>query len=236
VELAVFQHGRDDVRLAPVSDFAAAPLLALNALKFGNPLDFGYRHIYVNRDSEPMARLCRAHGAFSPRFIPDNLYYMHLAPPAIDDLYFTHVDLKADQLMGTSIWITTPILLFTFVGAGTWCRDPPRRAMMLGSLLVMIGLLCYHSPGFMQSGYNRFALDFIPVWLVLGASQTRGCRRSGLTLACIAWSLLYFRAVAPQAPLAPRNSAAAHDKKIMRHMPDDPIVRESRWLASNRSC
>jgi hypothetical protein len=68
---------------------------------------------------------------------------------------------------------------------------------MLGTLPVMAGLLCYHGPGFMENGYSRFALDFLPIWLAVVAPRTRGGWRTWFTLACVAWSLLYFQAIVP---------------------------------------
>ncbi|RIK68501.1 MAG: hypothetical protein DCC65_02585 [Planctomycetota bacterium] len=181
----------------------AAPLLILNHLKFGSPLDFGYRHIYVNRDEEPLARRCRQHGLFSPHFLPENFYYMHIAPPRVDEVSLTRIHVLSAGQHGTSIWITSPFLVFVLISAGPWLRDPTRRALMLGTLPVMLGNLCYHGTGFLQDGYNRFALDFLPIWLVVAAPWTRGGWRTWLFLGCVAWSLLYFQQITPnQAILA----------------------------------
>ena len=233
----------------------AAPLLTLNYLKFGSPLDFGYRHIYVNRDGEPLAERCNAHGTFSPRFIPDNFYYMHLAPPEVQEITTTRVHVVAPNLHGVSIWITTPLLFFVLIDARRWLAagasnevgaripqrappirathvskwsprdivararflfrtyisenpfphafDPRRRLLMLATLPVMLGLLCYHGTGFIQPGWNRFALDFLPIWLAVIAPWTRGGWRTWFTLGCIAWSLLYFQTLTPNVALAP---------------------------------
>lgn len=184
--------------------FIAAPLLVLNHLKFGNPLDFGYRHIYVNREAEELARKCTTYGTFSHRFIPENFYYMHLAPPVLEEVSFSHINIKPKNLLGTSIWLTTPLLLYVLVGIRAWWSDPKRRLLMLSTLPVMLGLLCYHGTGFIQAGWNRFALDYLPIWLVVIAPLTRGGMRSWLTVCCIAWSLLYFQAIVPNAALLAR--------------------------------
>lgn len=178
----------------------AAPLLSLNWLKFGNPLEFGYRYIYEGRVNDDMADRCRAHGVFSPHFIPDNAYYMHVAPPLVE-WSLTHVKIADTNQHGTSLWITTPLAFFIFIAAKSWWRDRPRRLLMLGTLPVMLGLLCYHSPGYMEHGYNRFALDFLPIWLAVIAPATRGRWRTWLTLGCAAWSLLYFQAIVPDGPV-----------------------------------
>jgi hypothetical protein len=172
-----------------------APLLALNWMKFGHPLEFGYRHIYVGRDHERLAQRVGAHGVFSLRYVPENAYHMHLSPPR-PELAPNQIRFAKDG-DGASIWLTSPLLLWVFLAARRWWADPARRALMLTSLLVMFGLLCYHSSGFLQPGYNRFALDFIPIWLAVVAPATRGGRRTWFTLGSVAWALLYFQAIVP---------------------------------------
>ncbi len=172
----------------------AAPLLALNHAKFGHAFDFGYRYIYVNRD-DPVARKVHDHGVFSARFIPENAYYMLLAPPRVDELTPVSIRISETNDASTSIWITTPLALMIFFAVPAWWREPAARALMLATLPILIGHLCYHSPGWLARGYNRFALDYLPVWLVVVAPWTRGGERNwrtGFTLAAVAWSVWYF--------------------------------------------
>ena len=178
----------------------ATPLLTLNWLKFGHPLDFGYRHIYVGREQDYPGKQCLEVGTFALDFIPDNAYYMHAAPPLID-LDIPLVRIKDSNPLGTSLWMTTPLALWVLIALKSWWRDDRRRILMLGTLPVMAGLLCYHSPGFLENGYSRFALDFLPVWLAVVAPQTRGGWRTWFTLVTVAWSLLYFQAIVPNVPL-----------------------------------
>lgn len=176
----------------------AAPLVTLNYLKFGNAVDFGYQYIYFGREEDPIAAKCLSRGMFSPHFIPENAYFMHIAPPRIDlEPSLTAVKITETNQMGTSLWITTPLLVYVFLAAPTWLRDGRRRILMLATLPVMLGVLCYHSPGYIQHGYNRFALDFVPIWLAVVAGQTRGGWKTWLTLGCTAWSLLYFQSIVP---------------------------------------
>jgi len=177
----------------------AAPLLTLNWLKFDNPLDFGYRHIYVGGETDYMGERCLKYGMFSTHFLPENAYYLHLAPPAVD-WSLTYLKIADSNPNGTSLWITTPLAFFVFISAAFWWRDKARRVLMLGTLPVMFGLLCYHSPGYMEHGYNRFALDFLPIWLAVIAPATMGRWRTWLTLGLVAWSLLYFQAIVPDGP------------------------------------
>lgn len=185
--------------------FIAAPLLFLNYQKFGNPLDFGYANIYVGRETEFMGSRVAEHGVFSPAFIGDNLYYMHAAPPLIAEASLTQLRFSDGNNVGTSLWITTPLALWLLLGVGVWWKRPGARPLILGTLPILVGLALYHSPGYLQHGYNRFALDFLPIWLVVAApAMFRGKRqwRTWFSLACIAWSLLYFQSITPDARVA----------------------------------
>lgn len=51
--------------------------------------------------------------------------------------------------------------------------------------------------GYLELGYSRFALDFLPVWLAVVAPHTRGGWRAWFTLAAAAWGLLYFHEIVP---------------------------------------
>lgn len=190
----------------------AAPLLALNFAKFGNPLDFGYKYIYEGRENDYMGSRCLKYGMFSHKFIlgvedgfgndHGNAYYMHLAPPDIDLANSSLIEVKIsdDNQNGTSLWITTPFAFWVLLSAGQWWRDRKCRILMLGTLPVMLGVLCYHSPGYMEHGYNRFALDFLPLWLVVVAPFTYGGWRTWLSLGFVTWSLLYFQTIVPNRP------------------------------------
>jgi len=175
-----------------------APLVTLNTLKFGNPFEFGYRYLYADREPDMMDERCLTYGTLSPHFIAENAYYMHVAPPRVDiEPSLTSLKITESNQMGTSIWITSPLLFYVLIAAPYWLRDGPKRMLMLSTLPVMLVLLFYHSPGYLQHGYNRFALDFIPIWLAVVAGQTRSGWRTWLTLGCTAWSMLYFQSIVP---------------------------------------
>lgn len=179
----------------------AAPLCALNYAKFGSPLDFGYRYIYEGREIEEMAVNCHTHGVFSPHFAATNFYYLHIAPPRIADVSLTGINVQEDNPYGTSMWITTPMAVWALISAGQWWKEQSARWLMLGTIPVMLGLLCYHSPGFLELGYNRFALDFLPIWLLVSAPFTRGGKRTWVSVVLMMWSLLYFQAIVPNSPM-----------------------------------
>lgn len=170
----------------------AAPLISLNLLKFGNPFDSGYAFIYAGR-TDQLAERAHQHGIFSTAFILENLWYMHAALPTFGP-GFTQIRI-APSGNGTSIWFTTPLLIYIFIDVPRWWRDSRRRLLMLSTVPVMAGLALYHTTGFMQVGYNRFALDCIPIWLVVVAPFTRGGWRTWFTLGATAWSLLYFQQI-----------------------------------------
>ena len=172
----------------------AGPLLVLNSLKFGSPLDFGYAYVYAGR-YDPIAARAAAHGLFSLAFLPENAWYMFAAPPEIE-ISATSVRI-VPNVWGTSIWITSPILLLALLSCRRWWADGRRRLAMLGTLPVILGDLCYHNTGFVQPGYSRFALDFIPIWMLVIAADSRNGWRAWYTLAATAWGLLYFHWIVP---------------------------------------
>jgi hypothetical protein len=163
--------------------------MALNAAKFGSPFETGYRYIYVDRTTG-IAEDARAHGLFSAHFLPRNLYYMNLATPW---------SLDADghprwqpSPHGASLWLTSPILLMCVAAAGVWGRSPASRALMLASVAALAGHALYHNTGYVQYGYYRFALDVVPVWLIVAAPWLVTGWRLRLTVTCTFWSLIYF--------------------------------------------
>jgi hypothetical protein len=186
-------HGRRPLRnlwvaAACVLVIAAVPMI-LNTLKFGNPFYSGYSLLYEGRTG-PIAQ--RAHREFfGPSHIKMHAVAMNLSFPSWDlrggTLYPVTVGVE-----GASIWFTSPLLLGVLVTIPSWWRDRSRRVLMLGTLPVIAGLMCYHTTGSGESGYYRYSLDFIPLWLVVIAPYTEGRRGVVLTLACLAYSALYF--------------------------------------------
>lgn len=177
--------------------FIASPLMLLNHYKFGSAFDFGYKYIYVGREADPIAQRALNHGVFSPDFILENLWYTFLAPPRVEDISIGLIQVEPTSLMGTGLLVTTPLIWLTVISLREWWRDGQRRLLMLSTLPVIAGLSMYHSPGFLQYGFCRFSLDFLPIWLAVIAPWTRGGWRTWFTLSCTALSLLYFQAVVP---------------------------------------
>ncbi len=170
--------------------FVAAVPMTLNTLKFGNPFDTGYPRLYEGRDD----RIARdAHEQFyGPRYFLRHAKAMYLSYPAWDIRGGTLYPMT-DEMDGGSIWFTSPLLLAVFLTWRRWWRDPYRRVLMLGSFVVMLALMGYHTTGAVGKGYYRYSLDFIPIWLLVIAPYVLRSRHGpNLTIACLAYSLLYF--------------------------------------------
>jgi hypothetical protein len=170
--------------------FAVGTLMTLNWLKFDSPFETGYRYIYDYRPSSFLGHRALTNGVFSPEFFLENATSMHLALP--------HFRLSSGGIVpentdyGVSIWITSPLLLGTFLGLRSWWSNRAARALVLSSLFVIGTFLMYHSRGSSKVGYFAYSLDFLPVWLVVIAPWAIERWRRYFTLGCLAWSSLYF--------------------------------------------
>jgi hypothetical protein len=166
-----------------------------NTLKFGHPLDSGYMHVYADRPEDQFARDATAYGIFSAHYVPTNLYYSNLGLPRVYRIEMAgerEVHLRPNRL-GTGIWWTTPLLLWLFVDFRRIVREPLSRAWLLAAAATYAGLLFYHSTGYEQRGFNRYSLDYVPVLMTLVAPCCTAGRRWLVSVAMIAWSVVYFR-------------------------------------------
>lgn len=181
---------RRAVRIAAVGAVVilAVPM-TLNYLKFGSPLDTGYSRLYEGR-TDPIG-LRGQEQLFGLRYVPRNAKAMHAAYPSWD-IRGGALRPVAAGVEGASIWLTMPILIGTIATVRQWAFNCIPRALMLSGVAVMAGLLTYHTSGASDAGYYRYALDFIPVWLLVLAPWTIRPRVMPWTLGCIAYSTLYF--------------------------------------------
>ncbi|MCC7293769.1 MAG: hypothetical protein IT449_17055 [Phycisphaerales bacterium] len=170
------------------SAVAAALPMTLNTLKFGHPLESGYRYLYVERD-DPIAQDA-AHGIFAPRFIPRNLYYMNLGLPVI-----RHYP-RGDQLEAnsecTGVWWTSPILVLLLARARAIWRRPEHRVLLAAAAFAFAALTLYHATGRSQYGHNRYSLDYLPALFAALAPQVEWGRWKWIGAACVMWSAVYF--------------------------------------------
>jgi len=160
---------------------------ALNTLKFGRPWDSGYMHIYEGRD-DPLCRDARTYGIFSFHYVPRNLYYANVGAPQ----RVGRQNAWRPNPHGTGIWWTTPLLIWLLINFRRLWADRDARWLMLCSAAVFVALMCYHSTGYAQRGYNRYSLDYVPVWLALIGPGCFQGRRRWISLAMILWSVWYF--------------------------------------------
>lgn len=190
------------LRLAGACAACGLPLAAyaaLNTLKFGHPFQTGYMLNHEGRD-DVFAREARAHGLLSWHWVPRNLYYSNLGPP---DGHVIHSDGRREVYlhpnnMGTGIWWTTPLLIWLFVEFRSICRDR-WRAVLLLSVAMVYGLSTFwHATGAVQRGYNRYSLDYLPALLALLVPACLAGWRRWVSLAMIAWSVVYFCVLLPK--------------------------------------
>jgi len=138
--------------------------LLLNYIRFDNPLETGYS--YLDYAGTIKARV-EAHGLFSYKYFFFNFYHMlvkghNLIFSGPELLRVTGVD-----LFGTSILAASPFVLFAVKS------DLPQKMKIyfwITFVLILTGLLFYHNNGWMQVNGQRFALDFLPILIVLIAT------------------------------------------------------------------
>ena len=155
-----------------------------NLMRWGSPLDDGY------------ARLAEgdvffSHGVFSLYYIPRHLYAIFLQAPQFVEGTFAF--LRFD-IIGMSLFMTTPAFLWCFAGLRHVRRDPAVALAAVGAALALVPDIVHATVGFAQFGY-RFSLDAQPFLIALaiaGDARTANgwrTRPSGLFIAAIALSI-----------------------------------------------
>jgi hypothetical protein len=177
----------------------AGAYLGLNTLKYGDPLTTGYMLNHEGRD-DVFAREAREHGLLSTWYVPRNLYYANVGLPRVQRIEVageSRVYLRPNR-MGTGVWWTTPLLLWLLADGGAILREGGGRRMLLLSSVLVFGLLMFwHATGADQRGYNRYSLDCMGVLFALIAPRAFEGKRRWVTMALLAWSVVYFRFVLP---------------------------------------
>jgi len=165
--------------------------LVINTLKFGHPLQTGYKLIYEGREEDGFARDAKIHGLFAAHFLPRNLYYMNLGLPRLQRT--KEAGKPEPNTVGSGIWWTTPLLIWVLVDCRRLWRDRESRVMLASCAFIFTALMFFHATGSDQRGYNRFSLDFLPVMLAVGAPSCLRGRRRWVSLLMVVWSVAYFR-------------------------------------------
>jgi len=168
-------------------------MLAYNALRFDNPLEFGYR---FHQGTYPLVNAINDYGSFNPIFIPCNLYISLVGLPnllgvtSISDAVCWHMTLFPHGFQapfeffdprGMSIFLTTPAFIYLF--KARW-REPLVKAALAGTLAVLLVLWMSFASGWVQFGY-RFILDFIPLVMIMVASGMTSMTRNARLLISI---------------------------------------------------
>ncbi|UCE58350.1 MAG: hypothetical protein JSU63_13020 [Phycisphaerales bacterium] len=182
------------VALAVVGVIVVGLPLVSNTLKFGHPLQTGYKLIYEGREDN-FAQDALTHGIFSPQFVPRNLYYTNIGLPRFHRITMAgeeQVHIRPNTVC-TGIWWTTPLLLWLFIDLRRILAEPVGRWLLLGALVVYAALLFFHATGAYQRGYNRFSLDYMLVLFAVIAPTCFVGRRRWISVVMIGWSVVYFR-------------------------------------------
>ena len=171
------QNRREAVRFLFHVALGAAPALlgqaAYNWMRFGSPVEFGYR--WMNSPGALLERQA-TWGQFSLHFLPENLYTLLVRPPMVSLVPFR---IEPDP-WGMGLLFTCPALLLALwrspAGRGETHlsgRQHLHLGLWLAVLLVQIPSLLYFNTGSYQFGY-RFALDWLPLGILLVVLGTGG--------------------------------------------------------------
>ncbi|MHB8416882.1 MAG: hypothetical protein ACYDCL_02330 [Myxococcales bacterium] len=151
----------------------AIPMMWMNHVRFGSPLEFGHAHLFNNRVNGDIARW----GLFNAHYLPRNVRAAFLLLPGLSWPAGGTPRLTFDP-HGMSLFVTTPLFLFLL-----WPRLRPRlhRLVWLTVGAVSLPGFFYQNDGWRQFGF-RFSLDYTPYLFLLLAL---GGRRFGRTF----WAL-----------------------------------------------
>lgn len=137
-----------------------------NWLRFGNPLEYGYRFI---TEAPNLSSLRERYGIMSLSHVATNIRYMFFELPT---LYWSHGLRLNFDLKGSSIFYLTPPFLAIFL-AKFWRRvrgrliiDPYILSLWVAAIITMIPSLLLYSTGWMQFGY-RYSLDITAILVLL---------------------------------------------------------------------
>jgi hypothetical protein len=142
--------------------------LMYNWARFGNALETGYA--FLDLQSFLYWR-AEKYGLFHLVYVPFNFIHMFLEGFHIEFAGRENLRLVGMDEFGTSLTAASPFIFIAlrakgdrFLMAAAWC-----------SILVILGqLLMYYNNGFVQVNGQRFALDFLPILILLvamGASR-----------------------------------------------------------------
>ena len=151
---------------------AVAAYCTYNFARFGAPLDTGYAYIAAataSGEDNVISLRIRDLGLFARDYFLFNLVHMFVQGLHIEfgGPYVTR--LEGVDSFGTSILAASPFLLLLA------CVERHRLVIIgLGTAAVICGItLFYHSNGFTQYNAQRYALDWLPIAMLLLAPSVR---------------------------------------------------------------
>lgn len=130
-----------------------------NFVRFGNPFETGYA--LANVHNSGLVDVRNRYGLFNPIYIPFNLVLYFFMPPAVETI--NNIPTLTFNWNGLSIFITTPILLISFL------RNKLTRSEILQLIcfaIITLILSAHYTAGFMTYG-PRYLLDALPLLLPL---------------------------------------------------------------------
>lgn len=167
--------------LGPVAA-AVGVYLAVNAVRFGSPFDTGYDAL---RSGSFAAARLREHGLWDLAYVPFNLWHLFVAGPNLSFGGDEVLEPLGMDPFGTSLTVASPFLLLGLRAGG----DRRVRAAAWVAVAVVLGAhTLYFNNGFVQTNTQRFALDVVPVLLVLVALAVRDVPR-WVWQATIGWAV-----------------------------------------------
>jgi len=143
---------------------AVGVYLLFNWLRFGNPLNTGYSY-WLETDGFMVARQAQ-YGNFHPWYLFHNFAYMFIQGFHLEFDPPMYLDKPHMDPFGTSITFGSPFLFFAFMARD---RKDIRWAAWTSIALCLTHALLYYGNGWVQENGIRYALDFIPMAMVLVA-------------------------------------------------------------------
>ena len=173
LDRARFARGLALFALPIAAVFAAT--LALNAARFGDPFEVGYRHLEVVWH----ARI-EKWGLFGYHYLARNLAVVMTSLPWHGD---ENVPFRITG-NGLALWLTTPLYFWLFWPKRT---HAPHLALAVTAVFVALPSFFYQNSGWVQFGY-RFSNDYA---VFLFALLAVGARRFGVAFAALgAWAIV----------------------------------------------
>lgn len=178
--------------LVPLA-LAGLGYLAFNWARFGSPFDIGYG--YIKSAIPFLESRYTQYGLFSIYYVLFNLYAFlvqgfHANFVGPDLLKFQNID-----RWGTSLLVASPFLVAGFYGR-------PNRPFLIAAWIaigvIFVNNLLYYNNGYAQLVGPRFALDYLPVWMML-VGFGAGRLPSSLIKGFVIWAVFlnYFALFAP---------------------------------------